>query len=326
MDDVTTRAASGWARRAARAGRRRGKRAALTTFLAFVLAAWAGAAQAASGLSPADPGLPPSPAGLAARPAPHAFPRRIITLAPHITELVFAAGAGDRIVGTVSSSDYPPQARHIPRVGNGIELDTERIVALRPDLILAWQPSGATRALAPLLSRLHIPLAYVQPHALRDIPAEVADLGRRLGTAAIADRKARELTARIAALAARYEHQQVVSTFIEVGASPLYTLGKAPLINDALRVCGGGNIFAGTTIPAPQVSIESVLRARPDAIIIPSNNARRVAQRTHYWADLSLRAALDRHVYGIDPDELFRPGPRMIDATQALCQDLAKAR
>ncbi|HEU0230693.1 MAG TPA: cobalamin-binding protein [Burkholderiaceae bacterium] len=321
-----TRSARGWARQTTHAGRRREKRAALTIFLVLALTTWTGTTQAAPGLSPADAGLGPSPSGPIVRPAPHTFPRRIITLAPHITELVFAAGAGDRIVGTVSSSDYPPQARHIPRVGNGIELDTERIVALRPDLILAWQPSGATRALAPLLSRLHIPLAYVQPHALRDIPAEVAGLGRRLGTTAIADPEAHELTERIAALAAHYEHQRVVSTFIEVGAAPLYTLGKAPLINDALRVCGGSNIFAGAAIPAPQVSIESVLRAQPDAIIIPSDDTRRVAQRTHYWADLSLRAALDRHVYGIDPDELFRPGPRVIDATQTLCQDLAKAR
>jgi iron complex transport system substrate-binding protein/vitamin B12 transport system substrate-binding protein len=240
--------------------------------------------------------------------------------------MVFAAGAGNRIVGTVASSDYPPQARHIPRVGNGIELDTERIVALRPDLVLAWQPSGATRALAPLLARLRIPLVYVQPRSLRDIPAEIAALGRRLGTAAQADRDARDLSGRIAALAARYTDRTAVPTFIEVGAAPLYTLGKDPLINDVLHVCGGVNIFAGAAIPAPQVSIERVLQARPQAIIIPSADAHRVSDRTRYWARLALPAALARHVYGIDPDTLFRPGPRLVDAAQTLCRDLDRAR
>lgn len=317
MDNVEPSAAAG------AAGHRRP-----LACLALALSAWVGTAHASPPQTPpAAPTKSVSPAGpLPSAPAPAAFPRRLVTLAPHITEMVFAAGAGNRIVGTVASSDYPPQARRIPRVGNGIELDTERIVALRPDLVLAWQPSGATRALAPLLARLHIPLVYVQPRSLRDIPAEIAALGRRLGTTAQADRDARDLAGRIAALAARYTDRPAVPTFIEVGAAPLYTLGKDPLISDVLHVCGGVNIFAGAAIPAPQVSIERVLQARPQAIIIPSADAHRVSDRTRYWAHLALPAALARHVYGIDPDSLLRPGPRLVDAAQALCRDLDRAR
>jgi iron complex transport system substrate-binding protein/vitamin B12 transport system substrate-binding protein len=326
MDHVATDPKRGAAGQGTSRRRLREWPAAWLACLALTLSAGAGGpARAAASHAPGT-----SAAGvLFSLPAPDTrapAPRRLITLAPHITELVFAAGAGGRIVGTVASSDYPPQARHIPRVGNGIQLDTERIIALRPDLVLAWQPSGATRALAPLLARLHIPLAYVQPRALRDIPREITALGNRLDTSAAADREAQALSDRIAALGARYQGRHPVSTFIEVGTAPLYTLGKAPLINDVLHVCGGTNIFAGAPIPAPQVSVESVLQDRPDAVIIASTDARRVTERTRYWAGLSLPAARNHHVYGLDPDKLFRPGPRLIDAAQALCQDLARAR
>lgn len=251
---------------------------------------------------------------------------RIITLAPHVTEMVFAAGAGRYIVGTVSSSNYPPLAKKIPRVGNGIQLSAERIVALRPSLILAWRSAGAVRRIAPLVSQLHIPIVYIAPRTLHDIPDDIIKLGQRLGTERQARKEAKKLSGRIKALAAKYAQRKPVSVYIEVGAMPLYTLGKDPLTNDALRVCGGVNVFAGTSIPAPQVSAESVLEKQPDAVIIPTTNAKHLAARTAYWAGLHLPAALAHHVYGINPDKLFRPGPRLVDATEELCKDLDQAR
>jgi len=266
---------------------------------------------------------PPGPTG----PTPSDTPvPRIVTLAPHATEMVFAAGAGRDIVATVSSSDYPAQALRIPRIGNGIQIDVERIVALRPDLVIAWRPMGAARTLAPIASRLHIPILYLAPKALREIPADIAALGRRLGTAAQASDAAARLSARIDALTARYAGRRTVPTFIEVGSAPLYTLGKDPLTNDVLHICGAANIYADTPIPAPQVSAESVLQARPDAVVIASTDPHRLAARTRYWAGLRLPAAIERHVYGIDPDTLFRPGPRLVTAAEALCRDLDRAR
>lgn len=253
-------------------------------------------------------------------------PPRIITLAPHLTEMVFAAGAGRYIVGTVSSSDYPPRAGNIPRVGNGIQISAERIVALRPSLVLAWRPSGAARRVAPLAAQLHVPIVYIAPAALRDIPKDIADLGRRLGTGRQAQAEAQKLSGRIKALAAKYAQRKPVSAYIEVGAMPLYTLGDDPLTNDALRICGGANVFAHTSLPAPQVNAESVLEKRPDAVIIPTTDAKHLAARTAYWAGLHLPAALAHHVYGMDPDKLFRPGPRLVDAVAALCKDLDQAR
>ena len=111
-----------------------------------------------------------------------------------------------------------------------------------------------------------------------------------------------------------------------MGAEPLFTLGDDPLTNDALRICGGTNVFARTRLPAPQVNAESVLAARPDAVIVPTTDAGRLAARTRYWTGLNLPAALSHHVYGMDPDQFFRPGPRLIDATAALCKDLDQTR
>ncbi|MEO6985396.1 MAG: cobalamin-binding protein [Paralcaligenes sp.] len=251
---------------------------------------------------------------------------RVITLAPHLTELVFAAGAGDKIVATVISSNYPAAARHIPRIGNGLNISVEQIIALKPDLVLAWQPSGAAQTLAPTLTALHIPLVYIAPRQLADIPKAVLKLGRLLGTESVAQHNAGLLQQRIVALANHHVSLHPVSVFIEVGTAPLYTLGDDPLINDALRVCAGKNVYAHAALAAPQISAENVLAARPDAVITSAGQAGGLQERQTYWARLQLPAALHHHIYAINPDELFRPGPRLIDASEELCRDLDRVR
>lgn len=252
--------------------------------------------------------------------------QRVITLAPHITELIFAAGAGSRIVATVDSSAYPAAARSIPRIGNGISASLEKVVASRPDLVVAWMPSSATRTLMPTLAGLHVPLIYSNPRKLADIPTEIIRFGDLLGTAKTAERTAATLTRRLRALQEKYANRRPVSVFIEVGALPLYTIGHDPLLNDALRICGGVNIYADLAVAAPQVSAESVLMTQPDAVITSENSEAGLAQRLNAWSALRLRAALRRHVYSVNPDELFRPGPRLIDATQELCRILDQVR
>lgn len=252
---------------------------------------------------------------------------RVVTLAPHLTELVYAAGGGGRLVGTVTSSDYPPAARRLPRVGDGLNISLERLLSLKPDLVLAWQPSAATRALAPALDALHIPLEYMAPRGLDDIARDVARLGGLLGTAPQADAAAAALARRIAALRARYGGRQVISVFIEIGIDPLYTIGRDALLNDVLRSCSGVNIYARSSLAAPQVDAESVLLARPDAIVTAAAaNGRRRQERQAYWSALRLPAARAGHVYAIDPDALFRPGPRLVQATEDLCRDLDQVR
>lgn len=251
---------------------------------------------------------------------------RAISLTPHITELIFAAGAGDKIVGTVISSDYPEAALVIPIIGDGVNIKVEKALAVRPDVVIAWQTSGAATTLAPMLTRLHIPLIYSAPRTLQDIPAEIIRFGKLFNTSRIADPAASALTNRLRDLEQRYAHKTPVSVFIEIGTAPLYTIGNDPLLNDALRICSGVNIYGNTAIAAPQVSAESVLVLQPDVIIAPAVDDHRLAETQQRWSALRLPAAKQGHIYGIDPDKLFRPGPRLIEAAESLCQYLDKVR
>ncbi|MFA5520582.1 MAG: helical backbone metal receptor [Castellaniella sp.] len=266
-------------------------------------------------------------AGLLAGPviaAPPASPGalRVVTLAPHITELVYAAGAGRRLVATVSSSNFPPEARTLPRVGDGLSVNVERLLALQPDLVLAWQHSPATRRLEPVLAGLDIALDWVAPQSLDAIVDAVEDLGRRLGSTETATRKAAALRAELRTLRKRYSARAPVSVFIEVGTAPLYTLGKDALTLDALTSCGARNIFADARRVAPTVGPEDVLHRRPDVVIVAAANGQRIAERRAYWEGLGLKA----RIAGMDPDALLRPGPRLITASGTLCRLVDEAR
>jgi len=262
----------------------------------------------------------------ATAPAPAAIhASRAITLTPHITELVFAAGAGSHIVATVISSDYPPAAANIPKIGDGLNANLEKVLTLNPDLVIGWQDSGAARTLAPSLARLHIPLIYSNPKTLADIPEQILRFGRIFNTQATAEPAARALRQRIHSLQEKHAHAKPVTVFIEVGASPLYTIGRDPLLNDVLRTCGGANLFADTQVAAPQIDAESLIVKQPDVIITTEPSPARYRQRIQDWARLQLAAARNHHVYNVNPDWLFRPGPRLVDAAEALCADLDKA-
>lgn len=251
---------------------------------------------------------------------------RAITLTPHITELVFAAGAGSHIVATVISSDYPPAAAGIPKIGDGLNVSLEKALTLNPDLVIGWHDSGAARTLAPSLARLHIPLIYSSPKTLADIPEQILRFGQIFNTQATAGPAARALRQRIHSLQEKYAHAQPVTVFIEVGASPLYTIGRDPLLNNVLHTCGGVNLFAGTQAAAPQIDAETLIVKQPDVIITTEPSPARYRQRIQDWTRLQLAAARNHHVYNVNPDWLFRPGPRLVDAAEALCADLDEAR
>lgn len=253
-------------------------------------------------------------------------PTRALTLAPHVTELMFAAGAGQYIAGTIIRSDYPAAARQIPRIGDGMNVDVEKALSLQPDVVIGWQSSGAVQTLGPVFERLHVPVLYSRPESLNDIPSEIIRYGKLFGTEARANAAAQTLQRRIAVLEERYAQRRPVTVFIEIGTSPLYTIGGEPLLRDALRICGGVNIFATSPIAAPQVSMESVLVKNPNVVLTPAKDTARLEEARGRWAGLNLPAALNGQVYGLDPDELFRPGPRLVDATEVLCRHLDKAR
>lgn len=266
--------------------------------------------------------LAAQPAGAVSSP-----PEHVVTLAPHITEMVFAAGAGHTLAGTVVSSDYPPAARALPRVGDGAAaINTEALIRLKPDLVLAWHRSGAVAATAPLLQSLNIPLELIAPLQLDDIPDQIEALGKRLGTPDAASSSAASLRDTLHSLRSRYAHRPAVSVFIEIGHTPLYGVGKDALLNDALRTCGGINIFHDSTLAALPIGPEHILQKHPQVILASAPTPEQAQQAQTRWAAFGLSAQNGVHVHGINPDTLFRPGPRLIAATAELCQILEAAR
>lgn len=255
-----------------------------------------------------------------ARPA-----RRAVTLAPHATELVYAAGAGAYLVGTVLGSDYPPAARALPVIGDGTQPDAERVAAARPDLLIAWQPAAA-EPLTRVMDKLGVPVFYSDPLTLAAIPGAVERMGVLFGTERQAQAAARDMRARLDALKARYASRRPVRVFVQAGLDPIYTLNDASIVSDALRLCGGVNVFGQASIVAPQVTLEGVLAARPEAVLAGVSRPQDTRDNLAAWRALGLPAARAGHVYGVDADALYRPGPRLIDAAETLCADLDRVR
>jgi len=251
--------------------------------------------------------------------------RRAVTLAPHATELVYAAGAGGYLIATVRGSDYPPAARDLPLIGDGTQPDPERVAAVRPDLLIAWQAAPA-EPLARVMDKLGVPVFYSDPPTLAAIPDAVERMGVLFGTEPRARAAARDLRARLDALKARYAGRRPVRVFVQAGLDPIYTLNDSSIVSDALRACGGVNVFGQAPVVAPQVTLESVLAARPEAVLAGVSRPEDTPRNLAAWQALGLPAARLGHVYGIDADALYRPGPRLLDAAETLCADLDRLR
>ena len=251
--------------------------------------------------------------------------KRVVSLAPHVTEMLFAAGGGERIVGVVSNSDYPAAASGIARVGDHHRIDLERVVALKPDLLVVWLHGSAARQI-DALRKLGIPLFYSEPHRLDDIPDSVIRLGQLMGTEQPSLVAATALRKQLAALASRYRDRPAVRVFYQVWERPLYTLSGRHIVSDAIRLCGGENIFASLSVTAPTVGIESVLLENPEAII-SANTRDKAGNGLEYWKQYSaLTAARRGNLFTVDADLINRAGPRMIDGAAALCARLEEAR
>jgi iron complex transport system substrate-binding protein/vitamin B12 transport system substrate-binding protein len=244
---------------------------------------------------------------------------RVVTLAPHITELMFEAGAGERIVGTVTSSDFPAAVKSLPRVGDGLNVNPEKLIGLQPTDVLAWQHGGAAAMLQPLLNSLQIKLDYVEPQTVADIPEAVERLGQRFGQPEQARHRAARLQGLLTDLRRRYEFARPVTVLIQIGQNPPYTLGNDRLTNDALSYCGARNLYRNTTIAAPLIQQEFVVTHPPDVILVPSNQPLARESVEKHWELLGLRAAQEGHVKAVDPDAFLRPGPRLITILPQVC-------
>lgn len=250
--------------------------------------------------------------------------QRIISLAPHLTELLFAAGAGSRLVGTVAYSDYPEQARSIPVVGDSDSIDIERILALKPDVVLAWLSGNPPSEIAKL-EQLGVRVLVTEPSSLEIVAMQIALLGRLAGTERTADAAAAQFRRDIAALRREYQGRRTVSLFYQVWHEPLMTVNDKQIISEVIDLCGGKSIFAGLKILAPSVSLEAVLAADPEAIVTGSEQP--AAQSLGNWlAWKQLRAVRNGNLVVIPPDDLSRPTPRLLNGARRLCEQLDRVR
>jgi len=251
--------------------------------------------------------------------------RRIVSLAPHLTELLFAVGAGEQVVGTVAYSDFPEAARRLPRVGDSALLDLERIAALRPDLVLVWRHGNSPQQLQRLAA-LRLPTYAHEARALADISRGLRDLGVLSGRAADAAQRADAFDRAVADLRGRYVQRARLRVFYQVWPQPLMTLNGEHLISQMLDLCGADNVFAAQRLLTPTVTEEAVLLADPDAIVTGWNAAYGGTPLSSWQRLGALRAARNGQLLTVNPDLLHRQSDRVIDGARELCEKLDGVR
>lgn len=251
--------------------------------------------------------------------------QRVVSLAPHVTEMLFAIGAGAKIVGVANYSDFPEAAKSIPRVSDNSRIDLEKLLALKPDLLVVWLPGAAERQLEPI-RRLGIPFFYSQPHKLADFPEAYARLGTLLGVEAQARQAGADFRRQYDALQAQYRGRPTVRVFYQVWNRPLYTLNGTHMVSDVIRLCGGENIFASLQTTAPTVDPEAVIGANPEAIITGKRSDRSETGLEMWQAYPGVTAVKRNNLFSVNADLINRPGPRILQGAAEICEALDTAR
>lgn len=250
---------------------------------------------------------------------------RIVALAPHIVENLFSAGAGSAIVGTVEYSDYPPEAKTITRIGGFGAHSIEAIVALKPDLVIAWASAGAEK-LAKQLAPLNIRVYVSDPHSLADIAHSIRNFGLLVGKPMIAEREAARFLAGVEALRQSYGQGRKLSVFYQVWHEPLQTLNDQHVISEVIRLCGGVNSFGDAKVVAPKLSVESLISRNPDVIVASGMSEARPDWLDNWKAWPLLKAVKNDHLYFVPPDIIQRNTARILDGAKLFCEHLESAR
>lgn len=248
---------------------------------------------------------------------------RVVTLSPHLAEIVYAVGAGDSLIGASAYTDFPPAAASVPVVGDAYSLDQERLAILEPDLLLAWDTGTPAHVIDALRSRGYRVEVITTTH-LDDVPSALITVGALLGTpeqaAAIAD----EFRQSFAELSDRYRNATPISVFYQVDSRPLYTINGSHYVSDLIAVCGGKNIFASLDGIAPLVSVEAVLERDPEVILASSDAGASAFDEWERWPGLAANQYDNRFL--MPADQIGRPTPRLQSAALAVCDALDQAR
>ena len=255
-----------------------------------------------------------------ARPA-----QRIVTLAPHLVETLYAAGAGEQLVGTVEFSNYPAAAKKKIRLGGYSQLDLEAIVAQKPDLVIAWQ-SGNAPAVIDRLRALGLTVYVSQPNRIDDIATEIERFAVLAGTSAVGKGAATSFRNRLATLQKRYGARPSVRTFYQIWQQPLMTVGGGQIISSVIRLCGGDNVFGTLDALAPTITVEAVIAANPEAIVASGMGEARPEWLDDWRRWTTMTAVARDNLFFVPPDLIQRHTPRLLDGAERLCQHLETAR
>jgi iron complex transport system substrate-binding protein len=252
-----------------------------------------------------------------------AAPPRLISLAPNLTEIAYAAGAGSMLVGTVEFSDYPAAAKTVPRVGDAWRVDPEQVLALRPDVVLVW-PTGTPETTITRLRSLGLNVVDVPTQSLADVPRALRQVGRLAGTLPVAEVAARDFESRVARERARYAARPSLDVFIQIDDEPIYTVNGRHVISEIVALCGGRNVFADLPQLAPPISTEAVLAADPQVILSTDDT---IADPRQFWQRWPrLRAVRSGNVFKLPSDLVTRAAPRLAQGVEVTCAALEQAR
>jgi len=246
---------------------------------------------------------------------------RVVSLAPHLTELAYTAGAGEALVGVVAYSDWPEAAQALPRIGDAFRFDMETILGLDADLALAWR-GGTPEAVAARLEELGIDVLWIETRTLEDIGAAVMRIGERLGSTRQAERAVEAYRGQIEALQNRHDDENRVSIFYQVSARPLFTLGRPHVITEVFETCGARNVFDDLDIEAASVDREAVIARAPDLIIagIDEPDDDPLAA----WRDTRMVTRGGTELETVDAEKLVRPTPRIVEGIDHVCDLVAR--
>ncbi len=246
---------------------------------------------------------------------------RVVSLAPNLTEIVFAVGGGDRLVGNTTYCDYPAEAKAVAKVGDSLQPSLERLIALRPQVVLI-STASQLEVFTQQLQNQNIAVFVTDPHDLEGIFHSIEQVGRILGQTEQAGQLVKSLRQRTSAVELAVRQEPLVRVFYQVSGEPLYTIGKDAFLTDLIRRAGAVSVTADVPGAWPRYSSESALAARPDAIILPTGGSMGAANSNVAEALRKSPAALAGRVYKINDDFLARPGPRLVDGLEAMAHAL----
>jgi len=250
---------------------------------------------------------------------------RIVALAPHIVENLYTIGAGEQIVGTVEYADFPESANKIPRLGGHQGIQIEKLLALKPDLVLAWKTGSKADDLA-LIERMGVKVLYGEANEVDKVPQELLRLGKLTGREDVAKHAATEFQQKLDAIKAKQQGKASVAVFYQLWPEPMMTVSKNTWINQLIEICHGSNVFANSRTDYPLISIENVIVAKPEVIILPEEKSKNKQPVIDWQKWPEVPAVNYNQFIQVNADLLHRFTTRMLDGLDNMCDKIDQSR